>query len=170
MYDQNKNNKRYADNAAAKKKNFYVNNAQYKKFFYQDVGQKKKNKLNPNKFKPNFGKYNKYRTKRNLYYADLLQKNSDFSLEEPAILERLWKCALGQTIGNRMNAKIKKKGCCCHCQCGNSDEWSARNNNVSNGRMGVLKSLVHRGVSQKTMKSVVRYLNYLLNFVVSILK
>lgn len=162
MFDQNKNRRYANNNTSAKKKNFYVNNPQCKKFFYQDVGQKK-NKLNQ-KFKANFGKYNKYRNKRSMYYADLLQNNSDFPLEEQVIFERLWKCALGQTFGNRMTAKIKKKSCCCHCQCGNSDELPARNNNVNNGRMGVLKSLIHKGISQKTMKSVVRYLNILVTY------
>lgn len=154
-YDRLDNNRDAEDYTArgkyvphGQKKKFYGNKNPYKKFFYHDVNQKKSRLAQ--KFN---GKYNLNKNNRNLYYANLLQKTSGFSLEEQVIFERLWKCALGQTFGNRLPAKVEKKNCCCHCQCGNSDGLASRN---ENNKVSMLKSLIDDRVSKKTMKSVVR--------------
>lgn len=135
------------------KKKFYTKN-QYKKFFYHDINQKKgklAQKLNA-KFNKN-ATYNLNKNNRHLYYANLLQKTSGFPLEEQVIFERLWKCALGQTFGNRLPAKVEKKNCCCHCQCGDLDTVANRN---ENNKVAMVRSLMDERVSKKTMKSVVR--------------
>lgn len=169
MFNQNNktnrfDNNRYAEDTDGKrtknttqnqKKKFYNNKSPYKRFFYHDVTQKK-GKLSQ-KLNAKFNKNSKYNLQkknacgRNLYYANLLQKTSRFSLEEQVIFERLWKCALGQTFGNKMPAKLEN--CCCHCQCGNLGGITNRN---ENNKMGLFKSLIGNGVSKKTMKSVVR--------------
>lgn len=166
MFSQNQQN-RYGNNRNAQetvttrkhvnqtyKKSFYGNNSHYKKFLYRDITQKK-GKLAQKKLNPNFNnvKYNFTKKNRNLYYANLLQKSSGFSLEEQMIFERLWKGALGQTFGSRIPSKQEKKNCCCHCQCGNS---SAVPNKNETNKIGMLRSWMGDEISKKTMKSVVR--------------
>lgn len=169
-YKQNRfDNNRYAEEnytsrkksiSQSQKKGFYNNKNHYKRFFYHDITQKKGKipkrinaKLNKNNNSNDNLSKNNDSCGRNLYYANLLQKTHSFSVEEQVIFERLWKCALGQTFGNRLPAKLEKKDCCCHCQCGNLGELPNRN---ENNKIGLLKSLINNGVSKKTMKSVVR--------------
>lgn len=169
MFNQNKQNRfdnnRYGeDNNTSRgkniphnqKKGFYSNKNQYKRFFYHDITQKKgkiAKKLNTKSNNHNKYNFNNSGCSRNLYYENLLKKTHGFSMEEQLIFERLWKCAMGQTFGNRLPAKLEKKNCCCHCQCRDVGGLANRN---ENNRIGLLKSLISNGVSKKTMKSVVR--------------
>lgn len=98
-------------------------------FCYYDLAQKKQ----PASQKKNFRAQKKNRN----FYANLIQKNSRFSLEERIIFDRLWKGALCQTFGG-LPAKQERKNCCCHCQC-----------EVSSGTNLQL-------MPKKTMRSVIR--------------
>lgn len=104
--------------------------------YFYDLAQKRQIAY-PNKKNQPQKKFLGAQKKNRRYYANLLQKNCRFSLEERVIFERLWKGALCQTFGE-VPVKQGRKNCCCHCQCDSSSADT------------------FQFVPQKTMKSVIR--------------
>lgn len=130
-FDQSQNQLQNGNKLAPKKKSWKT---QRKNRFGNNAYNKQKNK---------FFYYDLYRKKTQQY-----QKNNQFSVDEKAIFEKLWKGAIFQTFRGRVPFKgnAQKKGCCCHCQC-----------DVAGGAHHGEKNVQLRtAAGRKTMRSVVR--------------